>query len=98
MAYKYFFYSTEQMKFMKNIEEKMGRKYTKEEYKKLAQTAYDVAKRDFDSEDFKRAFLENRNKLLEHVTKWMLHFCINSLIGILPRMPFHIGVYWLSTA
>lgn len=28
MAYKYFFYSTEQMKFMKNIEEKMGRKYT----------------------------------------------------------------------
>ena len=28
MAYKYFFYSTEQMKFMKGIEEKMGRNYT----------------------------------------------------------------------
>lgn len=42
---------------------------TKEDYNKLAQSAYDVAKRDFDSEDFKRAFLENRNKLLEQVTK-----------------------------
>lgn len=42
---------------------------SKDKYDKLAQTVYDVAKRDFDSENFKKAFLENRNRLLEESRK-----------------------------
>ena len=42
---------------------------TPERYKHMAQKAYTIAVRDFDSEQFKKEFLKNRTSLLNHVKK-----------------------------
>lgn len=49
-----------------SLQEAMEKAYDmpKEEYKKMADNAYGIAVRDFDSTTFKQLFLENRNELL----------------------------------
>ena len=42
---------------------------TEEEYKKMAGNAYEIAVRDFDSEQFKKKFLENRTSLLNQINQ-----------------------------
>lgn len=40
-----------------------------DQFHKISRTAYDVAKSDFDAEEFKKRLLENRNKLLKLINK-----------------------------
>lgn len=60
-----------EVKSVESLKSVMQKAYdmTEEEYQKMAEKAYEIAVRDFDSEQFKNKFLENRTSLLNQINQ-----------------------------